>query len=837
MEEIPLFTTTTRIIEVKNQSTKLPIICQFKTRAYVYVEPHKKTLNPEQSFQFSVHITPKKCGPVDIKLKFDLLYKTMNSIKDQKVGKIIVPLKYFSRCSDSNHIDCKVNKCQLLSTVNIKDDCKDLFFHKAVVHERGFQPLIDFKLTCKEMLFKQCHKELYNKFLRGCYDARKKLEINQIFNSDYILTDQNQPLAEDKVTYMNTTCQIEKHRPARHDFFIPLTSIEILRIKVRPRSIDLRNVAKNSTTKSFVSISNDNNFAVNAWLWSDIDEILVPENDHYKLGPKETVDMYFDFLAIKSKDRFDKPLHVIINEQVAVEITVCGNAVEQHLVLESQEIEFKENENSIKYLDMYNPFTIPVSFEWMKEISCYDCYPMSATVPPGKHMICTVEYHSERLAPTSTEISLYCDRVPTSIVRIFSTVIHPQVKLNKKKLSVQKIPLNILTDHEISLINIGQGDASFYITQAEPLEGVRIYPETGIVSRNSTISLYIQIMRKDYGPFECNILISIQGKYVLQCTLQGEVIIPSIVTNPTTVNFRKIAAQSSDRTIFDVENRSCVPAKIDFLLEKFKEFTVTKTLDFEDKIDFLCLKPFETKTLCLHFRPIDVSHTWIYLPIKINDIIDPPSNDNLDILKMHQYSPTLTILGQPLKPLGLKVIGVASREIIHITNRCIELRYFPNENYPTILEEKLVIKNKSKYVESICIRTDTLFKSLQLSHIPGISVETHEFSLSFVLNPEEEIRFLVVFKPDRPGVYKAKLPIYVKKYCDCAVFNYIEIKAEFPEAKLQFLESAFYFEAVPLGTTTKKIVNLWSRYHLSDCYLMFRCEDENIFVDFKDSKR
>lgn len=722
------------------------------------------------------------------------------------------------------------------------------FFEQRLLHNkcrmniRGIELPPEYNLTSDELVMKQIHRNTYNQFVRDEYKKRQSLK--QKIPSDYILTNKNllleRGLSVPSCSSVSskllepTSCDYPKIKPDSEasKLYIPLKPIELLRISISDRNLDLGCVARYSYQSTEVKLTNNNNFSIRARLWTGDCDVTFPSGDHFIIKANSNIKPKVQYWASKSIGYFDVLVYVIINDQVRYEFVLCGDITNKHLKVYTDCIEFKENDRFVKYLDMFNPFTVPVSFEWVEEECCFDCIPSSGTVPPLKHMICTIEYHPERVLPTCCEISLYSEMRLTNIVSISSSIKHPCVRLSSTSVSIPSLPLNISQIATVLLINYGITDSYFEVVNSEPIGGVSVHPQQGIIHKNSSFVLDININRKVCGPFECDLQIEIHGKYRLTYHISGEVVVPLISVSPEMITFRKIVPHSTDRAVFDLINKSSALAKVDFILESFKELSVSKTTEFRKEINSLCLKPFERKTLCLHYSPLDVSQCWIFLPMRVNDIIEPLDNNHIDIVQLLD-----TKIKEPKDPSEptppvLKVIAMAPKELISISEKHFHLRYFPNHEYPSCLKVECKIQNGSKDIQSICIRTDNLKKPIAIMHVSGNSVETYENALAFDVKEAEYVLFYIVFHPDKPGYFTAQLPIYVRNYYNCAVFNYITVEAIFPEAHLAFNTRTLYFEPTPLKTINKMITFLSSSFHLKDCEMEASCTDDDVIVKF-----
>lgn len=86
----------TRVLELRNESYRLPIIFSYKKVAFIDLNSARIYVKPCSSIEVAVYITPHNMGIFATKIRFDLVFHDYPKTDDnyKVIGKVIVPVKF-----------------------------------------------------------------------------------------------------------------------------------------------------------------------------------------------------------------------------------------------------------------------------------------------------------------------------------------------------------------------------------------------------------------------------------------------------------------------------------------------------------------------------------------------------------------------------------------------------------------------------------------------------------------------------------------------------------------------------------------------------------------------
>lgn len=864
-----------RVLKIVNNSKHLSITFQYMKIPFVDIKPSVKEIRPQEAFEALIVLRPLKLGAERTEITLNLMHKTCQNGGMYNVGKVSVPLVY--RC----HMDKKITEPifvmgitpMLVNEVgsfvnNVKfntsvDVPRAAIVDKYVLARNDQNALIAFPndrvrslrpwtsktdirtiftgvsrfadsgntLQTFEVLMRNRNNEYYIKYLRSKGKDRE-LKLPKI-RSDYDLSDPSLLLAE---KFPIKRCRY--FTPSRHmPKFVPLVPLQLYYITIYPKKISVGKIAQFDEVSEKVSVRNDNEFPIDVYVRP---VNYTGYNLTFPLGNRITIeehnkeDFPFCLIMCQPEGFVDIALEVVINDSDSYIVNVMGKITEKCVVVFQNLIEFEVGE-SLKYLTVSNPYSTCVSFYFECPPSPFSIYPSEGRIEPKKHVMCMVTYKPHGELSNTAEFLLHSEGKASTTVYISAKEEDLDVSFQPSEIKFGDVPVNTEVMQYSLLVNTNQRAVDVEIVNPAPYKGVHVIQQDAVLNSNSRMKIYIRGIFTQCGKFSFNVEINIQrGIKNLRLKVSGNVIFPLISIKPNPLLFRKILNFSFDRLLFLIENKSTVDACVGFNMASYKEFLITTSEGPEDVFDGAKLKPGESKQLCMHYNPVDVSIQSFDLPIIINGVADTSS---ITDFSKSASVPNMVSRLLPMQKINVKlpvvnVLSNANNVGITFSKTNFSFRYYPNPEFDTFTKEEFIIYNEGSQLEEFCIRWDEVQPPFFFTAIDDC--QQGNCSYSKILNPGEYVTFEFQFQPENPCYSKCKLNVYVRDRMDGAVFKFIYIEGFFPSPSLEVSCNTIYLEPVPLKTFSETQITLTAMYHVLVCSFKAQAEDSDVEI-YKES--
>lgn len=566
--------------------------------------------------------------------------------------------------------------------------------------------------------------------------------------------------------------------------------------------------------------------------------ISTPNGDHKILKQHSKIEILLIYESPSALGRSIVTIDFIINSNHTFMVSMTADVFPKFAKCFETELTFLSNEDSYKYLNVHNILNVPIEFDWEVPESCFNFFPLHATIPPRSFITSRVQYFPNNLLPNSVGVSLKSgiDGFQQTI-NVVADLLLPNVDFKVKKVEFKDLPLNILVETKIVLTNFDRAPVTYIVCNAEPIDGISINPVEGILEGHAEQILIIQAKINACIQFECTVEVEIQMLKSIEFVITGNVIYPSISFKPDMVRLKKIVADSIDHQKFIVINKSNAKAFVEFDMEDYSEYAIMKHSHISYNsipIVKVELEANESKQLYIFFRPMGAASYSFFLPYIVNGIIgpvvisNPASSKPLfffeDVIKNYMECDTIKTIDLPKKLPVLNVHSTVGGDMLRFSKLHLKFKYFPDVTYTSETLIDLKIWNASKDNCKFCLRTDELAPPFFLNYFNGNQIEVLQYSIVCTLGPAEWVTLTAEFRPSIPGSYHIKLPIYVKNYLDCHVFNYINLTGIYPAPQIYPSETNINFEHVVLTCESEYSLELQTEYHKPNCKIYSSCD-------------
>lgn len=361
----------------------------------------------------------------------------------------------------------------------------------------------------------------------------------------------------------------------------------------------------------------------------------------------------------------------------------------------------------------------------------------------------------------------------------------------------------------------------FSLVSSQFLNYATVSPMKGTIHSKSYAIITVTLKVTCCVKFSTKIRFDINNAGIIELPISGNVVYPNINITPNTFNFGKFTASTVSSIPFTLENNSNALARVKFDLSRHNDFKITeiKYHSVIAPIEELTLSPNATKNLQLHFVPTGSATDIFYLPLIINDIIGPASNDGVTDKVAHYLGdqfPDSSVLKLPECVPIYKVHIYATAPKLKFSKLQIFLNY-KVPPYRCKNECNFSIFNPQKINETFCIRIDYLKLPFTITHVDGQEITNCLKSIKCSLPPQERVIFKISFIPEKIGRYYLPLPIYIQSDKSSRAHNVVYIEGTFEAPTITRSVDFNIYKPGPLLVRNIARINLYFNNHLVNC--------------------
>lgn len=829
LENLEVDETVTRVFQIQNNCQTLPIIFRYQKLAFVDIEPKLGYLNPLESVEVKVLVTPKSYHKHDTNIVFELLYYNEPRTDNELVivGKCKIPFI----------MSQKITSKKLPSDPLIG---KKFPFKKP--NQRPKTPIMnalvksDIYIGLPDDRPANNLPDPYGRTFKSIYAALPRYQPNI---NEYALTSHDQSLLDVKNyynIYINMAAKKKKPEsvedlllercraiPMQPETgkdsdtivtleFIPLTPIQLVLIDIEPRNTLVDNVAFNSSYTHTLNVKNGTNSFLKIFLKGRSNEYLFLNGNRFTIPPKTNKDLTF-MIYIFAQPVHNYELDVIINNSFVVKTTVLIKARPKRLTLNTDMLTFYENEPPCKFIELHNELNVNIPFQW-KVPPSIQVDPMKGEVVSGRFVACMVSFEIGLAENMVYNLGLYTENKFCSL-RVLVESTNYKIRI-PKVLAFDQLAFNVPCNKIIPLTNFSSQRVNFKVQEKHLPDGFKVLPKDGYINPCATVDLSVSACFNTLGSFKFQLEIIVLYMKKLSCEVSGTVIFPELTFKPDVLRFRKMAASSFDIACITVVNNSDVVAALQFDTDRFPEFSFSEyanTPFLTDK-DILYIQAKEEKKFTIHFYPFNPLVTSFPLPLIINKI--NTSNKSKTVL-----------ITRP----SIKVYTQVLSYKLEVMSWKYNFKYFPYFDYKNITSHLIKISNPCKSVTTFCIRLDELSEPFRFKYKEGVKPIDYKWSMVVELQSDDFVTFEASYNPVEPGEHNIRLPVYIRDDFTQDMHNYFYFEGVFPKATYKFKEESIHLGCIPLNFTVSKRIFIDMSYHYPNCNCTASINDSHSYVE------
>ncbi|XP_078698604.1 cilia- and flagella-associated protein 47-like isoform X8 [Branchiostoma floridae x Branchiostoma belcheri] len=625
-----------------------------------------------------------------------------------------------------------------------------------------------------------------------------------------------------------------------------LTPQELHQVVIGPPTIEFGEVCLRSTSVKELNIMNNLNQYIRVVVDIDCTELRQTSPLSQVVPPCAKAQLPLIFES-HHKGRFQRSVMYTVNGHHTHHVLVMAEVVPVALELSTQELTVKPfpgmpaDAGLRGTVTLHNRRNYPAEFQWHPILGergmAFSIRPASGTVDAFKDLACEVVFHPSYLAPEEGEFNLLVNGGGTEHLKCFAKLGQTAVQFVERRILFGSVPINMTTTRTALLHNTSQHHAYFQVVDPNPFPGLTVSPIHGAVPVGGYAELKIELTPNAVIKFDTRIQVAIRGWKTVELRMGGKVDPPCVDIDMKEFKLGGVFCGSQFTIPFVLGNLTRTKTKAEFDLTRYMDFRINfLKQDLEiDPIDPLTpgmyrymLEGEEIVPCELVFSPTEVASYDFLMPVHINAMDAPsptpssfpptpaPSVQHIippRIIEVSIATPRrrimATALRQPLQvsnlhlefylPPGFMELGIAS----DVGQRGSNSAASPDKKH--IEQYTILVNNSSSPItwgldleacKSEALEEGT-FKFLGPGGVPFVNYR--EKGIEGTLQPGETYELGVLFCPNCPGQFYAKVPIILNGKRELP-YQYLQLRGNMRSPRVTFDPLQVVLMPVPLAT-------------------------------------
>ncbi|VEN49262.1 unnamed protein product, partial [Callosobruchus maculatus] len=668
---------------------------------------------------------------------------------------------------------------------------------------------------------------------------RQHIAVLERTSSDYSITGPN-PM---KDLFRTSYCQQFTPFKQKEIHFIPLRPEKLLAITISPMYIEVGKIAPYTSMSDYFTIENNNNFPINVRIRALNNSVVIKGKENLIIGANDKKEIYFDCFS-HGLGRYYVPVYILINNCHIFDATVFAEVVTKTVKCYEKEMYIDPTTNTV-YFEIYNPVNCGIRYRAEIQETCFKIVPASGIIAPRSGMTLRLSYIPEFDPPLKTELYLCSESGAKQIIKVQfqDGPAKVPVNFNTDVVNFENIPLNMPVYQDVVLSNNSDTSVAVIVDNPSPMKGIEVSPDQGILMAKCDAIIKIRVHFKIPVVFKCRLKIRVHSSK-FEITVTGKVSLPFVSFQPNFLQFPKIPAGAFQRRKFRMTNTSEAVVNVNFDLKSFADLTLTY-MDGQNCTTSISLEPNLFVDLWLEFRPIEPVVYTTYIPYILNDVIGPPrmniaksldplSYFNMDLAK---NQPRRSIAYEGLvcdKKLNFLRVGcTAGRPWLQISPLNID---FVERNILSSQFQYFTVVNVSNVQQRFGFLNEESNDQKPFKIFDDDELITKRY-YNRSLQPNEELKLKIEFKPAEFGKYKEDIPLFIESFFEnnCP-FNYLHVSGLCPHPSIISDTNILFFETIPPHDRRSKTLSMQLFSHPYSCVLEVENEEESLEVTWEESK-
>ncbi|XP_033635373.1 cilia- and flagella-associated protein 47-like isoform X1 [Asterias rubens] len=614
-----------------------------------------------------------------------------------------------------------------------------------------------------------------------------------------------------------------------------LTPQQLHQVVIGPPTLDFGQVCLKSTSVQKLNIINNLDQFIHVEVDIDCRELRQTSPLSQVVPPncKAALPLIFES---NTKGRFQRNVTYTVNKINKEHVIVYADVVTVALELSSERLELHPApglpaEAGLRdVISLRNERNYPAEFTWQPILgergTAFSIRPASGTVDPLKDLECEVVFHPSYHAPEDGEFALQVHGGETLTLKCFADLGPTQVMFMERRVLFGQVPLHLTTSRSAVLHNASQNHAYFQVVDPNPVPGLNVSPVQGVVPVGGTTELGIFLTPSAVMKFDTRLEVAIRGWKTIELRMGGTVEPPMVDIDVPTFQLGGVYCASNLTVPFKLINKARTRSKVVFDLSRYRDFSLKFDADvMEESEDTMNPGVFkvtvggmQTIHCQLHFQPTEVASYDFTMPVSINQTDAPspestpfpptPAPSTKSINHIITPRPVIVTVATPRR----RIVATALRQPLQLSHSNLDFSLpsgyldFGIVGSPSQTQGSLLVNNSDKYLgwsldlsASGKAMEEGIFRFLMPNGMPFMSFKEGGAAVKDTLAPGETYPLGVMFCPEEPGEFHAKVPIILnddtsRPYLHLHLFGILK------SPQLTFDPLAIVLTPVPLAT-------------------------------------
>ncbi|XP_022089961.1 cilia- and flagella-associated protein 47-like isoform X2 [Acanthaster planci] len=614
-----------------------------------------------------------------------------------------------------------------------------------------------------------------------------------------------------------------------------LTPQQLHQVVIGPPTIDFGQVCLKSTSVQKLNIINNLDQFIHVEVDIDCRELRQTSPLSQVVPPncKAALPLIFES---NTKGRFQRNVTYTVNKANKEHVIVYADVVAVALELSTERLELRPTpgmpaEAGLRdIITLRNSRNYPAEFTWQPILgergTAFSIRPASGTVDPQKDLECEVVFHPSYHAPEDGEFALKVHGGDTLKLKCFADLGPTQVMFMERRVLFGQVPLHLTTSRSAVLQNASQNHAYFQVVDPSPVPGLTVSPVQGVVPVGGTTELGIYLTPGAVMKFDTRLEVAIRGWKTIELRMGGTVEPPMVDIDVPTFQLGGVYCASSLTVPFKLINKARTRAKVVFDLSRYRDFSLKFDADvMEESEDTMnpgvykvTVGGMQTIQCQLNFQPTEVASYDFTMPVSINQTDAPtpestpfpptPAPSTKSINHIITPRPVVVTVATPRR----RIVATALRQPLQLSHANLDFSLpsgyldFGVAGSPSQTQGTLLVNNSYKNLKwSLDLRScgkameEGIFRFLMPNGMPFLSLKEGGGSVKDTLAPGETYPLGVMFCPDEPGEFHAKVPIILNED-ESRPYLHINLYGVLKSPQLTFDPLAIVLTPVPLAT-------------------------------------
>lgn len=527
------------------------------------------------------------------------------------------------------------------------------------------------------------------------------------------------------------------------------------------------------------------------------------------------------------------PVYIIVNDTHIFDATVFAEVVPMTLRCYHSIVNITK-ENRTPTVEISNPVNCEVKFKWEVQDTNFLIIPQSGYIMPQKTIRCQLKTIPLPGAVLKTEIYLLSQSGSKQIIKVICQNEPADLIYHMTSILFENIALNVSVTKYVVIRNTSNQNILLEVINPKPINEITVTPNSLLLNGQSNCVFKITVHFKAVTTFKCKIIFRQQEAYETELFISGNVAYPSIILQPSSIQFTKVPAWTCQMKSFQLTNTGITLNSVEFDASQYPGITFTD-MDRNVITEKIMLQPKETINLYVQFQPTEPAIYSFFIPYILNGIIGPPLLNNPKSLysSMHyiiQSDQNSNVVNETLPVVRVRC---ASRvPIVKFSAININCNYIEDETPKTFSTKNVCNYECVVILSTVSIGEDFI---LSIDNFKGIYKATDTF-YKVTLQPQEEVTFLIEFIPKEFGEYETFIPIFVDTFCISEPFNVLHVTGLYPKPEINSCVKMLYFQTMPIKKKVSSCLHLEFLNHQEDCVFNPKSINDSFVVEIKAKK-